>query len=74
VKSLPVFALPEVEADIRAAMAHYASWRSDGVEYLRQRYSHSGYELTPPDIADPSNSTFKALDTASANASSTFPA
>jgi plasmid stabilization system protein ParE len=38
VKSLPVFALPEVEADLRAAMAHYASWRSDGAEHIRQRY------------------------------------
>jgi plasmid stabilization system protein ParE len=41
VKSLPVFALPEVEADLRAAMAHYASWRSDGAEHLRERYGET---------------------------------
>jgi plasmid stabilization system protein ParE len=38
VKSLPVFALPEVESDLRAAMAHYGSWRTDGADLIRQKY------------------------------------
>jgi plasmid stabilization system protein ParE len=38
---LPVFALPEVAADLRAAMAHYASWRSDGAEHVRQKYDET---------------------------------
>lgn len=37
-KSLPVLALPEVETDLRTAMAHYGSWRSDGAEHIRQKY------------------------------------
>jgi plasmid stabilization system protein ParE len=41
VKSLPVFALPEVESDLRAAMAHYASWRSDGAEHIREKYEET---------------------------------
>jgi plasmid stabilization system protein ParE len=41
VKSLPVFALPEVESDLRAAMAHYASWRSDGAEHIREKYDET---------------------------------
>lgn len=41
VKSLPVFALPEVEADLRAAATHYASWRSDGAERIRQKYEET---------------------------------
>ena len=40
-KSLPVFALPEVEGDLRAAMAHYASWRTDGTEHIRQKYDET---------------------------------
>ncbi len=40
-KSLPVFALPEVEADLRAAMEHYASWRSDGEAHVRQKYDET---------------------------------
>ena len=40
-KNLPVVALPEVEADLRAAMAHYASWRSDGAEHVRQKYDET---------------------------------
>ena len=40
-KSLPVFALPEVESDLRAATAHYASWRSDGEEHVRQMYDET---------------------------------
>jgi plasmid stabilization system protein ParE len=38
---LPVFALPEVEADLRAAMTHYASWRSGGAEHVRQKYDET---------------------------------
>ena len=37
-KSLPVFALPEIEADLRDAMVHYASWRSDGARHIVQKY------------------------------------
>ncbi len=40
-KSLPVFALPEVEADLRAAAAHYASWRSDGAAHILQKYEET---------------------------------
>jgi plasmid stabilization system protein ParE len=41
VKSLPVFALPEVEADLRDATAHYASWRTDGAEHIVQKYDET---------------------------------
>ena len=37
-KSKPVFELPEVEADLEAAIAHYESWRLDGREHLLQKY------------------------------------
>jgi plasmid stabilization system protein ParE len=40
-KSLPVFALPEVEIDLRNAIAHYVSWRSDGAEHLSQKYGET---------------------------------
>lgn len=40
-RSLPVLALPEVEADLRKAMEHYASWRSDGAEHIRQKYDET---------------------------------
>jgi len=40
-KSLRVVALPQVEADLRAAMAHYASWRSDGAAHVRQMYDET---------------------------------
>lgn len=40
-KSLPVFALPEVEGDLRAAMAHYISWRSDGADHIRRKYDET---------------------------------
>ena len=40
-RSLPVFALPEVEGDLRAAMAHYSSWRTDGAEHIRQKYDET---------------------------------
>jgi plasmid stabilization system protein ParE len=41
VKSLPVIALPEVESDLRAATAHYASWRSDGAAHILQKYEET---------------------------------
>jgi plasmid stabilization system protein ParE len=40
-KSLPVWALPEVEGDLRAAIAHYSSWRSDGAEHVSQKYNET---------------------------------
>jgi plasmid stabilization system protein ParE len=40
-RSLPVFALPEVEADLRAAVAHYTSWRSDGAEHVLRKYAET---------------------------------
>ncbi|MES2693848.1 MAG: type II toxin-antitoxin system RelE/ParE family toxin [Verrucomicrobiota bacterium] len=40
-KSLPVFALTEVEADLRSAMAHYASWRTDGAAHVVQKYDET---------------------------------
>jgi plasmid stabilization system protein ParE len=36
--SRPVVALPEVIADLRAAMDHYASWRSSGATELLDKY------------------------------------
>jgi hypothetical protein len=41
VRSLPVFALPEIEGDLRAAMDHYSSWRSDGAGYVREKYEET---------------------------------
>jgi plasmid stabilization system protein ParE len=40
-RSLPVWALPEVEGDLRAAIDHYSSWRSDGAEHVRQKYEET---------------------------------
>lgn len=40
-RSFPVFALPEVEGDLREAMVHYSSWRSDGAEHIRQKYDET---------------------------------
>jgi plasmid stabilization system protein ParE len=40
-KSLPVWALPEVEGDLRAAIAHYSSWRSDGAEHVGRKYDET---------------------------------
>ena len=40
-KSKPVFELPEVEADLEAAIAHYESWRLDGREHLLQKYDET---------------------------------
>ena len=36
-----MFALPEVEGDLRAAMAHYSSWRVDGADHIRQKYDET---------------------------------
>jgi hypothetical protein len=41
VRSLPVFALPEVEGDLRVAMAHYDSWHPDGGEHIRLKYDET---------------------------------
>jgi len=41
VRSLPVDALPEVEGDLRAAILHYSSWRSDGEAHVLQMYDHT---------------------------------
>lgn len=49
--SLPVFALPEVVGDLRAAMAHYGSWRSDGAEHIRQKYDETiGWIAWNPEV------------------------
>ncbi len=37
-KSQPVEVLEEVEADLRAAIAFYDSWRSDGSAFFRQHF------------------------------------
>lgn len=37
-KSQPVEVLEDVEADLRAAMAFYDSWRSDGSAFFRQQF------------------------------------
>jgi plasmid stabilization system protein ParE len=41
VRSLPVDALPDVESDLRAAIAHYSSWRSDGEAHVLQMYEET---------------------------------
>ena len=40
-RSKPVSALPEVEEDLKSAIAHYQSWRSDGKEHLLQKYDET---------------------------------
>ena len=40
-RSLPVEALPEVEGDLRAAVAHYSSWRSDGEAHVLRMYEET---------------------------------
>ncbi|HUG10293.1 MAG TPA: hypothetical protein VMM36_04730 [Opitutaceae bacterium] len=40
-KSRPVVALPEVEGDLRAAISHYSSWRSDGEAHVLQMYDET---------------------------------
>ena len=39
--SLPVWALPEVEGDLRIAIEHYSSWRSDGADHVLQKYNET---------------------------------
>jgi len=41
VKSRPVFALPEVERDLREAITHYLSWRRDGAEHVLGKYNET---------------------------------
>jgi len=41
VKSKPVFELPEVEADLELAVAHYCSWRSDGRSHILDKYEET---------------------------------
>jgi plasmid stabilization system protein ParE len=41
VRILPVVALPEVEGDLRGAISHYASWRSDGEADVLRRYDET---------------------------------
>lgn len=40
-KSLPVVALPEVEADLCGAIEHYTSWRSDGAAHVLGKYEET---------------------------------
>jgi plasmid stabilization system protein ParE len=44
-KNLPMVALPEVEGDLGEAMAHYASWRSDGAAHVLGRYEKTVKEI-----------------------------
>ena len=39
--SKPVVALPAVEDDLRASIAHYATWRSDSAEHVLQSYDET---------------------------------
>jgi len=39
--SKPVKALPAVARDLKAAVAHYESWRVDGGEYILQKYDET---------------------------------
>jgi hypothetical protein len=41
VKSKPVVALQEVESDLRAAIAHYEGWRSDGKAHVLGLYDET---------------------------------
>jgi len=41
VKSKPVFALREVESDIKSAIAHYEGWRPDGKAHLLGLYDET---------------------------------
>ena len=34
-------ALPEVEGELRAAIAHYSSWRSDGEKHVLRKYDET---------------------------------
>jgi plasmid stabilization system protein ParE len=39
--SKPVVALPHVESDLRAAIAHYSTWRSDGADHVLEKYDET---------------------------------
>ena len=39
--SKPVFALEEVEGDLKGAISHYLTWRSDGKEHLLGLYDET---------------------------------
>jgi hypothetical protein len=41
VNSKPVFALEEVELDLKCAIAHYESWRSDGKPHILALYDET---------------------------------
>jgi len=41
VNSKPVFALEAVHDDLRAAVAHYQSWRPDGEEHILAKYEET---------------------------------
>jgi len=54
-KSKPVFELPEVEADLERAIQHYCSWRSDGMDYILQKYEERLIESNGIRMAFPKN-------------------
>lgn len=39
--SKPVFALPEIEADLEAAAEHYTSWMADGRAHVLGKYDET---------------------------------
>jgi hypothetical protein len=41
VNSKPVFALDEVEADLKSAIAHYEGWRLDGKGHVLALYDET---------------------------------
>ncbi len=40
-KSVPIATLPEVETDLRAAIAHYETWRTDGRRHVLAKYEET---------------------------------
>lgn len=49
--SKPVEALPEVEADLESAIAHYSTWRSDGRVHVLDKYDETiGWIEWNPDL------------------------
>ncbi len=49
--SKPVEALPEVEADLESAIAHYLTWRSDGRVHVLDKYDETvGWIEWNPDL------------------------
>ncbi len=50
-RSKPIYVLPEVFDDLRAAADHYESWRSDGREHLFRSYEETvGWIEWNPDL------------------------